>query len=76
MRSPTRRELLLALVLSVPPGVGMTGFVGFLREELLSVTAIAVGFLVWVVLFSLILGGVVVGEPTDAGFDLPDDHNR
>jgi len=78
MRRPTRREVAAALLVSLPPGVGLAGLASVLMEEALTPGAAAVGVLVTAVLFAFLMVGVAVGESDDHGFSLPenDDHNR
>jgi len=75
MRRPTRGEVGTALLLSIPPGVGIAGLVGFILRTPLSVPAIVVGVLAAGTLFALLIVGVAVGEPDRSGFRLPDDRD-
>lgn len=78
MRTPTRSEVAAALLVSVPPGVGLAGFASVYLQEATSPTAFLVGAAASVALFAALMAGVVVGEADDAPIGLPeeDDHNR
>jgi hypothetical protein len=60
-----RGEFLIALVLSVPPGIGMVGFLSRLLGVPLSTQAVLGGFVTTLVLFSLVMLLVVTGEPDE-----------
>ncbi|MFB6217661.1 MAG: hypothetical protein ABEH77_00535 [Halobacteriaceae archaeon] len=72
MRTPTRGEVGSALLLSVPPAVGVAGLAGWVLGAAVSVESVAVGLLAGGALFAFVLAGVVVGDPDREGFDLPD----
>lgn len=64
-----REELGFALLLSVPPGVGITGFAAAVLEGgAVTPLAVAAGFVTWLALFVLVVGSVVIGpdDPPEA----------
>lgn len=75
MRRPTRGEVAGALLLSVPPGVGVAGLVGFILRTPVSATAALVGALTGAAVFAVLMAGVTVGDPDRTGFRLPEDRN-
>ncbi len=59
-----RTHLGYALLLSIPPGLGVTGFATHaIGEGPVAPMAIVAGVLVTVVVFALVVGGVAVGSP-------------
>lgn len=75
MRRPTRGEVATGLLLSIPPGIGITGLVGYVLRTPLSAPAVVAGVLAAGVLFAFLMAGVAVGEPDRSGFRLPDDRD-
>lgn len=65
-----------ALLLSVPPGVGIAGLAGWFLGTAVSAESVAAGLLAGGAIFAFLLAGVSVGEADREGFLLPDDRNR
>lgn len=62
----TRTEVGFALLLSVPPGVGVTGFVtNVVGETTLPPTAVAAGLVTTTVIFALVAAGLRGGPAGD-----------